>query len=143
MLILTVVHICLSCSSWEETTFRGTSHQRQVHAVLGNLIHMHYPCEVTKSDGTISPATCWDDYVLAPEMTYGTAKGQCGVIFGSAFRSSFFKVLSLMHLTLLLLDFEIVEMILLAKRRHAGPHEECVREECSEAHESSYIKWTD
>jgi hypothetical protein len=32
---------------------------------------------------------------------------------------------------LLLLDFEIAEMILLVKRRHAGPREECVREECS------------
>jgi hypothetical protein len=48
-----------------------------------------------------------------------------------------------MHLTLLLLDFEISETIPLAKRRHAGPREECVREECSQARESSYIKWTD
>jgi hypothetical protein len=44
---------------------------------------------------------------------------------------------------LLLLDFEIAETILLAKRRHAGPCEECVREECSQARESSYIKWMD
>jgi hypothetical protein len=36
---------------------------------------MHYPGEVTRSDGTISPATCWDDYAIAPNMTYGTAKG--------------------------------------------------------------------
>jgi hypothetical protein len=48
-----------------------------------------------------------------------------------------------MHLTLLALDFEIAEAILLAKRRHAGPHEECVREEFSQAHESIHIKWTD
>jgi hypothetical protein len=27
------------------------------------------------SDGTISPATCWDDYALAPDVMYGTAKG--------------------------------------------------------------------
>jgi hypothetical protein len=47
-----------------------------------------------------------------------------------------------MHLTLLLLDFEIAEMIPLAKRRHAGPCEGCVREECSQAHESIHIKWT-
>jgi hypothetical protein len=32
-----------------------------------------------------------------------------------------------------MLDFEIAEMILLAKRRHAGPREECVQEECSQA----------
>jgi hypothetical protein len=46
-----------------------------------------------------------------------------------------------MHLTLL--GFAIAETIPLAERRHAGPREECVREECSHDFESSYIKWTD
>jgi hypothetical protein len=75
MLILTVVHICLACNSWEDTTFQGRGHQRHVNAVLGNLVRMHYPGEVTRSDGTIFPATCWDNYALAPNATYGTAKG--------------------------------------------------------------------
>jgi hypothetical protein len=75
MLILTIVHICLACNSWEDTTFQGTGHQRQVSVVLGNLVRMHYPGEVTTSDGTISPTTCWDDYAVAPNTTYGTAKG--------------------------------------------------------------------
>jgi hypothetical protein len=48
-----------------------------------------------------------------------------------------------MHLTLLPHDFEIVETIPLAKGRHVGPREKCVREECSQAHESIHIKWTD
>jgi hypothetical protein len=74
MLILTVVHICLACSSLEDTTFWGTGHQRQVNAVFGNLVRMHYPSEVTRNDVTISPATCWDDYALAPNATYETAK---------------------------------------------------------------------
>jgi hypothetical protein len=65
-----------------------------------------------------------------------------GVVW-SDFWVSFFKVLSLTHLTLLMLDFEIAEMILLTKRRHVGPCEDCVREECSQAHESIHIKWTD
>jgi hypothetical protein len=47
-----------------------------------------------------------------------------------------------MQLILQLLDFEIAKTILLAKRRHAGPHEECIQEECLEVCESSYIKWT-
>jgi hypothetical protein len=38
----------------------------------------------------------------------------------------FFKVLSLTHLTLLMLDFKIAKTILLAKRSHAGPREDCV-----------------
>jgi hypothetical protein len=65
----------LSCNSWEDTTFGGTYHQRQVNDVLGNLVHMHYPSEVTQSNGTTSPATCWDDYALAPDVTYVIAKG--------------------------------------------------------------------
>jgi hypothetical protein len=54
--------------------FQGTGHQRQVNVVLGNLVHMHYPGKVTRSDGTIPPTTCWDDYALAPNVTYGTSK---------------------------------------------------------------------
>jgi hypothetical protein len=75
MLILTVVHICLACSSWEDITFWGTGHPRPVNAILGNLVSMHYPGKVTRRDGTISPTTCWDEYALAPDATYGTAKG--------------------------------------------------------------------
>jgi hypothetical protein len=48
-----------------------------------------------------------------------------------------------MHLTLLLLDFEIAEMIPLAKQRHAGPCGVFAREECSQACESIHIKWMD
>jgi hypothetical protein len=48
-------------------------HQRQDNGVLGNLICMHYPGEVTQSDDTTSPATCWADYTLALDATYGTA----------------------------------------------------------------------
>jgi hypothetical protein len=65
----------LSCSSWEDTTFWGTGHQRQVNGVLGNLVRMHYPREDTRSDGTSSPATCCADYTLAPDVMYGTAQG--------------------------------------------------------------------
>jgi hypothetical protein len=36
---------------------------------------MHYPGEVTRSDGTISLATYWDDYSLAPDVMYRSAKG--------------------------------------------------------------------
>jgi hypothetical protein len=62
-------------------------------------------------------------------------------LLGKIFSHPFSKFYPLMHLTLL--NFKIAETILLAKRRHAGPCEECVREECSQACESSYIKWMD
>jgi hypothetical protein len=55
--------------------FEGRGHKRQVNDVLCTLVCMHYPGEVTWSDGTISPATCWDNYALAPDATYGSAKG--------------------------------------------------------------------
>jgi hypothetical protein len=59
-------------------------------------------------------------------------------LLGKLFSHPFLKFYPLTHLTLL--DFAIAETIPLAKRRHAGPREECVREECSHACESSYIK---
>jgi hypothetical protein len=74
-----------ACSSWEDTTFWGTCHQSQVNAFLGNLVRMHYPGEVTRSDGTIFSATCWDDYVLTPDATYGTAKGEVWSNFWESF----------------------------------------------------------
>jgi hypothetical protein len=59
---------------------------------LGNLVRMHYPGQVTQSDDTISPATYWDDYALAPDATYGSAKGG-GVerLLGKLFSHSFSK----------------------------------------------------
>jgi hypothetical protein len=117
MVIHDNTHYCthLSCNSWKDTTFQGTDHQRQVNGVLGNLVRMHYPGEVTQSDGTTSPATCWANYALAHDAMYGTAHGAVWSDFWVSFWSSFSKVLSLTHLTLVMLDFEIVETILLAK----------------------------
>jgi hypothetical protein len=88
---------------------------------------MHYHSKVTQSDDTTSLATCWDDYAFAPNVTYVTGRG--GVVWSDlwvSFFVIFFKVLSLTHLTLLLLDFEIAKMIPLAKQRHVEPCEECV-----------------
>jgi hypothetical protein len=84
MVIHANINYCthLSCGSCEDTTFQGTCPQRQVNGVLGNLGCMHYPGEVTRRDGTSSPATCWDDYALAPDTTHVTAKGQCGATSG-------------------------------------------------------------
>jgi hypothetical protein len=62
-------------------------------------------------------------------------------LLGKLFSHPFSKFYPLTHLTLL--GFAIAEMIPLAKRRHAGPREECVREECLQACESNYIKWMD
>jgi hypothetical protein len=55
---------------------------------------MHSPDEVTRSDGTTSPATCWDDYALAPDATYGTAKGAVWSDFWVSFLVTLFKVVS-------------------------------------------------
>jgi hypothetical protein len=50
---------------------------------------MHYPGEVTQSDGTTSPTTCWADYALAHDAMYGTAQGAVW----SNFWVSFFIIL--------------------------------------------------
>jgi hypothetical protein len=49
-------------------------------------------------------------------------------LLGKLFDHSFSKFYPLAHPTWL--DFDIAETIPLAKRRHAGPCEECAREEC-------------
>jgi hypothetical protein len=87
---------------------------------------MHYPSEVTRIDGTISLITYWDDYAFAPDVMYGSAEGAMWSDFWVSFLVIFFKVLSLMYLTLLLLDFKIVETILLGELRHVRPCEKCV-----------------
>jgi hypothetical protein len=65
----------LSSSHWVDTMFEGTSHKRQVNALLGSLVHLHYPGEVTRSDDTCSPTTCLADYALSPNTAYETAQG--------------------------------------------------------------------
>jgi hypothetical protein len=73
MLILTVVHICLAAHG-RTPCFRAQAIKGR--SILSRyLIRMHYPGEVTRSDGTTSPATCWDDYALALDATYETANG--------------------------------------------------------------------
>jgi hypothetical protein len=73
MLMLIVSH--LSCSQWEDTTFEGTSHKRQINVVFSNLVRLHYSSEVTQRDDTHSLATYWVNYGLSPDVTYGTAQG--------------------------------------------------------------------
>jgi hypothetical protein len=53
--------------------------------------------------------------LLLPMRRMKPLRGQCGVTSVSAFWSSFFKVLSLTHLTLLMLEFEIAETISLVE----------------------------
>jgi hypothetical protein len=65
----------LSCSKREDTTFEDIGHKSQINVALGNLVHLHYPGEVTWSDDTRSPATCWANYSLSSDATYGTAQG--------------------------------------------------------------------
>jgi hypothetical protein len=69
----------------------GIGHQRQVNGVLGNLVCMHYPGEVTRSDGTTSPATSWDDYTLAPDSTYVTTKRVVWSDFYESFSVTLFQ----------------------------------------------------
>ena len=65
----------LSCSQWEDTSFDGRGHHRQVNQVLGNLCHLHNPGIVTDPKGVVVPCTSWSHFALAPHATYGTAQG--------------------------------------------------------------------
>jgi hypothetical protein len=72
----------LFCSQCEDTMFEGTCRKRQVNAVLGNLVRLYYLGEVPRSGDTRSTATCWANYGLSPNATYGTTQGQCGATSG-------------------------------------------------------------
>ena len=53
----------------------GREHHRQVNAVLGNLVRLHYPGVVTLASGERVPATSWKHYALSPDQAHGNAQG--------------------------------------------------------------------
>jgi hypothetical protein len=64
----------LSCRQWEDLSFDGTGHKRQVNGVFGNLVCLHYPGEVPHGGGEVSAAASWADYALSPNVVYGTCQ---------------------------------------------------------------------
>jgi hypothetical protein len=57
----------LTCSQWEETMFDSSCNKSQVNVVLGNLMCLHYPREVSRSGAKSSAGTCCVDYGLSPD----------------------------------------------------------------------------
>jgi hypothetical protein len=71
-----LIFLCiLYFSSWLYTSFDGRGHNRQVNAILGNLLRLHYPGLVTRGAGRTAPTTTWRDYARAPDARYGNAQG--------------------------------------------------------------------
>jgi hypothetical protein len=64
----------LSFSSWLDTCFDERGHKRQVNAVLGNLLRLHYLGLVMIGAGHSAPVTCWRDYARAPDTRYENAQ---------------------------------------------------------------------
>jgi hypothetical protein len=74
--ILDVHFFCLlSFISWLDTSFDERGHHRQVNAILGNLLQLHYPGVVVRGAGRTTPMTSWRDYACAPYARYGNAQG--------------------------------------------------------------------
>jgi hypothetical protein len=65
----------LSFSSWLDTSFDKRGHHRQVNAILGNLLGLHYPGLVVRGAGRTTPVTSWCDYARASDARYGNAQG--------------------------------------------------------------------
>jgi hypothetical protein len=57
----------LSFSFWLDTSFNKRGHHRQVNAILGNLLWLHYPRVVVRGAGRTTPVTSWRDYARAPD----------------------------------------------------------------------------
>jgi hypothetical protein len=67
--------LCYVCRFCIDSTFDGTSKQRLVNHVLGNLCRIHYPGVVTLPSGRQELATTWDNYQYAPNGDYRAAQG--------------------------------------------------------------------
>jgi hypothetical protein len=65
----------LSFSSWLDTSFVGRGHHRQVNAVLGNLLRLHYPRVVVRGAGRSGPRIGWRDYARASDARYRKCSG--------------------------------------------------------------------
>jgi hypothetical protein len=47
----------LCFSSWLDSSFDGRGHHRQVNAILGNLLRLHYPGVAVRGAGHSGPTT--------------------------------------------------------------------------------------
>jgi hypothetical protein len=65
----------LSFSSWLDTSFDGRGHHRQVNAILGDLLRLHYSGVVVRGADRTAPATSWRDYRHALDASYENAQG--------------------------------------------------------------------
>jgi hypothetical protein len=70
------IFLCM-CRSWIDYEFDGTSRQRLVNQVLGNLCHLHYPGMVTLPSGQRVIATTWEHFCLLMMETMELLKEQC------------------------------------------------------------------
>jgi hypothetical protein len=63
------------CRSWIDFGFNGTSRQRLVNQVLGNMCHLHYPGMVTlPGTGKREITTTWEHFRFALDGNYGTTQ---------------------------------------------------------------------
>jgi hypothetical protein len=66
------------CREWLDYSFTVQGRQKQVNSVLSLLLKFHYPGLVkTSDDADAAPVlvSCWDDYKLKVDATYGDAQG--------------------------------------------------------------------
>jgi hypothetical protein len=63
------------CRSWIDYGFDGTSMQRLVNQVLGNLGRLHYPGMVTLPNGRREIANTWEHFWFAHDGDYETTQG--------------------------------------------------------------------
>jgi hypothetical protein len=76
ILYMMLTFFCLlSSSSWLDTSFDGRGHHRQVNAILGNLLRLHYLRVVVRGASRSGPAIGWRDYARAPDARYRNDQG--------------------------------------------------------------------
>jgi hypothetical protein len=76
-----------------ETKVGGHVQYRWIYHIERSLMRLHYPSEVPRSGGANSVTTCWIDYGLSPDVTYGTAHGALWSDFWVSFLVTLFQCL--------------------------------------------------
>jgi hypothetical protein len=74
IILILIYWLCYVCTSWIDSSFEGTSKQRLVNQVLGNLVHLHYLGVVTLPSGHRELVTTWDHYRYALNGDHGTTQ---------------------------------------------------------------------
>lgn len=132
------------CRSWDDSTFDGTGHHRQVNYTLGTLCRLHYPGMVNLPSGERIHVTSWDQYRFHPDVDHQNAQGAVWADFWVSYHRR--KLLFPHFVAIVTLTFRInfaVAFSIASRWRLQRPCLCCFSPQCSEGGEGLNFLCTD